>query len=173
MIFHYVSTDGALMCEIRVKGLTQRVNGWTVYSRFKDSDYTPRPDEESYYYHIPYDPSEHYGGYNHFVAESISREAAQKIVTALGGYLVDDSYIPVGRQLHDGGPFLVHLFDKRSPFVVGEYPLISDALDNAHATAENWPVQYPVRVYDFSGCLMFEIIGEVTRQIATFVLRES
>jgi len=145
MLFHYV--HGALMCEIELKGLTSPM----APRRF---DYLDSNGSS------PTDPLEYdqwYGGYRHFVCESMSRSTASRIATALGGYLVDDSYINVGRQLGDGSPFHVHLFDLVRPAHVATFSCIDDALDRAHECSETWPVKYPFRIYDASGYMVMEV----------------
>lgn len=72
MIFHYVSC-GALMCEEEIPGVT-----WDVSA------------------HGPWHSS-WYGGFRHFVAESMTKGAARRIAHGLGGILWEGA--PPSRQL--------------------------------------------------------------------------
>lgn len=144
MIFHYV--QGALMCEIRIPGLTHRVGGWTVHNWWSDRPIDP--------YYVDFGEEDYYGGYSHFVAESMSREVAQKIVTALGGYLVDDSYVHAGRQLGDGGPFFMHRFDLYAPISLGRVNSIEAAEGFIKSCGRKEGLY---RIYDASGYMVMEI----------------
>lgn len=145
MLFHYV--NGALMCEIRIPSLTLNINGWTVHNWWKD-----RPTNPDYV-----DYEEDYGGYDHFVCESLSREAARRIVEGLGGYLVDDSYISVGRQLGDGGPFFMHQFDLYAPRSLGRVNSIENAVGFIQSEGRMAGLY---RIYDASGYMVIEITKE-------------
>lgn len=143
MLFHYIA--GSLMCEIRIPGLTHNVNGWTVHNWWNDhpTDLDIVDCADAYY-----------GGFDHFVCESLSRKAAQQIVTALGGYLVDDFYIPVGRQLGDGGPFFMHQFDLYSPRSLGRVNSIEAAAGFIQSEGRMAGIY---RIYDASGYMVIEI----------------
>lgn len=142
MIFYYVR--GALMSSIRIKGLTRPIGGFSVYRWWEDGE----------------DESEYYDGHKHFVCESLSRGAAQKIVDALGGYLVPEFAVPLERQLAAGGPFYVHRFHLDNPRHMETFEKAETALD--FALYQGWPLPAGscVRVYGVHGDLVAEFPPE-------------
>lgn len=142
MLFHYVS--GALVCQIAIEGLTAQHKPRRFDWLHRDGSSPANPDE-----YCPY-----YGGYRYFVCESLSRETARRIVTALGGYLVDDSYINVGRQLGDGGPFFMHQFNLYSPRSLGRVNSIENAAGFIQSEGRMAGLY---RIYDASGYMVMEI----------------
>lgn len=159
MIFHYI--DGALVCEIKIRGLTQTLPEYNeLSSRFHG--YRDPEDEDQWWWAYDMDPS--YGGYRYFVCESLTRRAAQMIVDALGGYLVPER-IPPSRQLGTGGPFHVHQFSLDRPSILwGHFQKLADAQDatanlfNSHfqmgCISDRW-----FRIYDDSGYMLAELKG--------------
>jgi hypothetical protein len=146
MIFHYV--DGALMCEIRIPGLTTFMNRRFDYW-WRDGSSPDNPNGNDFY-----------GGYKHFLCESLRREAAQRIVTALGGYLADDSYIPAARHLGNGGPFFVHRWIDNEPVAIGALMVdISNAIYTADSVIEHcFDNKFcKALIYSSSGVLVMEI----------------
>jgi len=152
MIFHYV--DGALMCEVKIRGLTHTLAEYnelsSAFFRYRDPE-----DERQWWACDPEHPP--YGGYRYFVCESLTRRAAQMIADALGGYLVPDDYIPSARQLETGGPFHVHAFSVRAPMRVGKHAELDRAVICAEADAQHSMRSGIIyRVYDNSGYMVAE-----------------
>ncbi len=151
MIFHYV--DGALMCEIKIRGLTHTLPEYNELSSRFIGYYDPEDEDQWWRHGLDY-PA--YGGYRYFVCESLSRRAAQMIVDALGGYLVPD-YVPPSRQLGTGGPFHVHAFSVRAPMRVSKHAEIERAIACAFSDARHLMRQGIIfRVYDNSGYMVAE-----------------
>lgn len=149
MIFHYV--NGALMCEVKIRGLT-----WVLptYNELSEAFY--RDKDEHWYFGDEY----YYGGFKYFVAESLGRRAAQIIVDALGGYLVPE-FVPPSRWLGDGGPFYIHGFTVENAWYIMSMERLEQALDSVHAFVAEAPSDVRYRVYDKSGFMVAEFRGGI------------